>query len=98
MVMAGQGEQPAGKRLATDKRHRVDTAKEATGLSLRVGGKERVGEVCPKSGFPENLKMHFSKAIFRPQASEIWELGCSCTLQHSVNIFRNKIEVAPQPI
>lgn len=28
--------------------HRVDTAKEATGLSLCIGGKERVGELCLK--------------------------------------------------
>lgn len=35
---------PAGKRLAPETGHRVDTAKEATGLPLCIGGKERVAE------------------------------------------------------
>lgn len=42
----GAGEKPAGKRLASDIRHRVDTAKEATDLPPHVGGKERVAELC----------------------------------------------------
>lgn len=37
----GAGEKPAGKRLATDKWHRVDTSQEAKGLPLQDGGKER---------------------------------------------------------
>lgn len=35
------GEKPAGKRLATDKRHRVDTDQGAKGLPPQAGGKER---------------------------------------------------------
>lgn len=33
----GAGEKPAGRRLATDKRHRADTAREASGLPCRPG-------------------------------------------------------------
>lgn len=42
----GAGANPAGKRLASDIRHRVDTGQEAKGLPLIIGGKERVREVC----------------------------------------------------
>jgi len=34
----GAGSKPAGQRLATDKGHRVDTVKEASGLHLYIGG------------------------------------------------------------
>lgn len=40
-VMSGAGAKPAGKRLATDKRHRVDMDQGVKGLPLQVGGKER---------------------------------------------------------
>ena len=33
----GAGEKPAGRRLATEKRHRVDTGREVTGLSQGGG-------------------------------------------------------------
>lgn len=45
-LVTGAGSNPAGKRLAPETGHRVDTAKEATGLSLHDGGKERVADVC----------------------------------------------------
>jgi len=37
----GVGAKPAGKRLATEKRHRVDTDLEAKGLPPHDGGKVR---------------------------------------------------------
>ena len=37
----GAGAKPAGKRLATDKRHRVDTDLKLKGLPPHDGGKER---------------------------------------------------------
>lgn len=37
----GAGEKPAGERLATEKRQRVDTDQEAKGLPPRDGGEER---------------------------------------------------------
>ena len=43
----GAGAKPAGKRLAPEIGHRADTAKEATGLPLLSGGKERVAVVRP---------------------------------------------------
>jgi hypothetical protein len=42
----GAGVKPAGQRLAPDIGHRVDTRREAKGLSLCIGGQERVAEVC----------------------------------------------------
>lgn len=42
----GSGSKPEGKRLATEKRHRVDTGQEAKGLPLHVGGKERVSAIA----------------------------------------------------
>lgn len=36
----GAGAKPAGKRLATEKRHRVDTDLEAKGLPPHDGGKD----------------------------------------------------------
>lgn len=45
-LVTGAGAKPAGKRLASEIGHRVDTAKEATGLSLHDGGKERVAVLC----------------------------------------------------
>ncbi len=45
----GAGEKPAGERLATDKRHCVDTEREVSGLVLYTGGKQRVAELRPVS-------------------------------------------------
>lgn len=45
----GAGEKPAGKRLAIDKRHRVDTD-QTKGLPLQDGGKERGPDIV---SFPE---------------------------------------------
>jgi hypothetical protein len=42
----GAGSKPAGQRLAPDTGHRVDTDQEASGLSLFIGGQERVAELC----------------------------------------------------
>jgi hypothetical protein len=39
--MGGAGEKPAGKRLATEKRRRMDTGLQAKGLPPHDGGKER---------------------------------------------------------
>jgi hypothetical protein len=46
-LVTGAGAKPAGKRLASEIGHRVDTAKEATGLPLHDGGKERVAVLRP---------------------------------------------------
>lgn len=44
----GAGEKPAGKRLATDKRHRADTDQEAKGLPPQDGGKERGPDIVQR--------------------------------------------------
>ena len=42
----GAGEKPAGERLATEKRQRVDTDQEAKGLPPRDGGEERGPDIA----------------------------------------------------
>lgn len=52
----GAGEKPAGKRLASEKRHRADTDQEAKGLPPQVGGKER-GRILPDAKIAGSVRV-----------------------------------------
>lgn len=52
----GAGEKPAGKRLASVKRHRADTDQEAKGLPPHDGGKERGPEFAHRREIARPLR------------------------------------------